>query len=669
MAIPVSAITPQTQGIFSLRNTLTEINKSTSTTQKSISNISKLLSNGTRQKSFIAKKSKIFKLRSEEVKKRNVKEAEIEASSINFRSVIPGSKVLKTSGGSFLERILKFLGWTTLGWLINNLPEWIDKGERFINRIRVVGNILNNAPNKIFNIMKEFGNILNGVFQNTMNFDFLDKSGEISTATDELTESFNSLKNDITDAFAVLSGLDDDDDDDDDGEDTTEEIPSTEGGGTTSYTSTGGEKLEDVGGVDYGQYSPGGRGSRGSSRVHGVKGQKGHTGEDYALPEGTPITMVANGTVVDVGLMGDSNDPDGQNGGYGNFVVIQLEDGTFVKLAHMESINVRKGEEVGAGTGNDGNAKVVGRSGSTGLSTGPHLHVDHAKKYDFGSSQVSETMNPAGLINDKLIVKGGNVKATKTTTPSTNNPNPVSQILDNVREKLTLGSSIAGDMYNDARNWVEEQVGGVEPQTSFMPSGKNFDIASLIKLSKSVGFDDEQSIKMAAIAMAESGGDSSKDTIKSGLYNQNGETSYGLWQINMTGPLEDERLRLFGIDSVNDLYDPMTNAKAAKTIFDLQNYQAWTVYGGREYNMYLNDARSVAPTLKSSTTGNETNKVASVTEERVGDTIILNTSNSQPQLPQSLSNIASKTTSNSPNKITMLNSFIKQKILLELSYV
>ena len=226
MAIPVSAITPQTQGIFSLRNTLTEINKSTSTTQKSISNISKSLSNGTRQKSFIAKKSKIFKLRSEEVKKRNVKEAEIEASSINFRSVIPGSKVLKTSGGSFLERILKFLGWTTLGWLINNLPEWIDKGERFINRIRVVGNILNNAPNKIFNIMKEFGNILNGVFQNTMNFDFLDKSGEISNATDGLTESFNSLKNDITDAFAVLSGFDDDDDDDDDdGEDTTEEIP------------------------------------------------------------------------------------------------------------------------------------------------------------------------------------------------------------------------------------------------------------------------------------------------------------------------------------------------------------------------------------------------------------------------------------------------------------
>ena len=112
----------------------------------------------------------------------------------------------------------------------------------------------------------------------------------------------------------------------------------------------------------------------------------------------------------------------------------------------------------------------MGRSGSTGLSTGPHLHIDHAKKYDFGSSQVSETMNPAGLINDKLIVKGGNVKATKTTTPSTNNPNPISQIPDNVRE--TFGSMIEGigDMYNDARNWVEEQVGGVEPQTSFMPS-------------------------------------------------------------------------------------------------------------------------------------------------------------------------------------------------------
>jgi hypothetical protein len=142
----------------------------------------------------------------------------------------------------------------------------------------------------------------------------------------------------------------------------------------------------------------------------------GHTGEDYAMPTGTPLTMIAPGTVV-AAVKGDR-----YNGGYGEFVVVQLDDGRYVKLAHLDSINVKKGDKVGAGTGPNGTAKVVGHSGETGLGSGPHLHLDVAKSYDSNSYMVSGTMDPKSFIDGGGLVKGGNVKATGQVTQSASQP-------------------------------------------------------------------------------------------------------------------------------------------------------------------------------------------------------------------------------------------------------
>lgn len=656
MAIPTSVIRPQTEGIYTARESIRQIAKTTSATRDSIKNISRMISSGTKQKTALAKKSRLFKNRREEAKRRGANEAKIEASSINPGKLIPGQKVMANAGGSFLDRILGFIGWTSLGWLIQNLPTWIQKGEEFMERVNFVHNVLKDMPNRIFNVFGDFGNVLKGLIENASKFDFLDESGKVKNATEELKESFDKLKTDLEDAFAVVTGQPIPE---------REEEPSTGGGspspgGGSTYTSTGGEKL-DPANRDYGQYIPGGMGTRGKTRVHGKGGEKGHTGEDFPMPEGTPITLVSNGTVVDVGIMGDSKDPDGTNGGYGNFVVIQLEDGTFVKLAHMKSISVKKGDKVGAGTGSDGNAKVVGFSGSTGLSTAPHLHLDHATGYDPASAMVSGTMDPMGLVDAGLIVKGGNVKATKTESEP-DPPQPQSQ---------PSGTSIP-DVLNEWWRRTQENLGmadpqtSAEPQTSILPSSGKYGVKELIQLAKSAGFTDEESIKMAALAMAESGG------IPTERYNPKGSTedSYGLWQINMDPKYRDYRLGIFGISSVEELYDPVTNVKAAKIIYDLQGYGAWTTYGGKRYEDNLKDARSVAPSILSSSNQNtEANKIASVTEERKGQTVVVNNSQSQSQLPQPSQGSSPDNSINYSGDVAMLNSFIKQKILLELSYV
>ena len=120
--------------------------------------------------------------------------------------------------------------------------------------------------------------------------------------------------------------------------------------------------------------------------------------------------------------------------------------------------------------------------------------------------------------------------------------------------------------------------GGGAPETIKGSYGKVLNATELTKLARSVGMPEDKIPTMVAIALSESGGDSSIDTIKSGLYDRNGETSYGLWQINMTGKLRPERLKQFGISSVDDLYDPVTNAKAALNILNSQGLNAWSVY-------------------------------------------------------------------------------------------
>jgi len=84
-----------------------------------------------------------------------------------------------------------------------------------------------------------------------------------------------------------------------------------------------------------------------------------HPGIDIAVPTGVPIAAAGNGVVVVAG----------PNGGYGNFVVIDHNNGYATAYAHQSSIAVSQGQTVRQG-------EVIGYVGSTGFSTGPHLHFE-----------------------------------------------------------------------------------------------------------------------------------------------------------------------------------------------------------------------------------------------------------------------------------------------------
>ncbi|MBU1029417.1 M23 family metallopeptidase, partial [Patescibacteria group bacterium] len=88
----------------------------------------------------------------------------------------------------------------------------------------------------------------------------------------------------------------------------------------------------------------------------------GHRAIDYAAPLGTPVRAVGDGTVVRAGW----------NGAYGQFVSIR-HNGTYTtNYAHLSRFAVSYGQKVSQG-------QTIGYVGSTGFSTGPHLHYEMVK--------------------------------------------------------------------------------------------------------------------------------------------------------------------------------------------------------------------------------------------------------------------------------------------------
>jgi murein DD-endopeptidase MepM/ murein hydrolase activator NlpD len=94
-----------------------------------------------------------------------------------------------------------------------------------------------------------------------------------------------------------------------------------------------------------------------SNRLHPVQGiWKAHRGTDYAAPHGTPISTTAAGVVEQTGF----------TAGNGNFVKVKHNSTFSTQYLHMSKILVRRGQHVNQG-------QIIGRVGSTGLATGPHV--------------------------------------------------------------------------------------------------------------------------------------------------------------------------------------------------------------------------------------------------------------------------------------------------------
>lgn len=130
-------------------------------------------------------------------------------------------------------------------------------------------------------------------------------------------------------------------------------------------------------------------------RLHPIfQTMKAHLGVDYAAPTGTPAQTVGDGVVEFAGVQG----------GFGNMVIVRHGNNHSTVYAHLSRIQVRKGQTVQKG-------QTIGAVGSTGWSTGPHLHFEfrvngtHVDPQKVIQQAQSVPLTPAAMARFKVVAE------------------------------------------------------------------------------------------------------------------------------------------------------------------------------------------------------------------------------------------------------------------------
>lgn len=314
-------------------------------------------------------------------------------------------------------------------------------------------------------------------------------------------------------------------------------------------------------------------------RTHPVTGRRGtHTGIDISASNGTPIMAAADGTVSKAGS--DSI--------YGNQTVIQHQNGLATMYGHQSSISVKSGQSVRQG-------QRIGAVGSTGLSTGNHLHLEVWR----GGTPV----NPMPYLGGGGMAgpAGSNMMAGVTSDAASGASSGASGLgsapslalgaygsvneADAIAAALASGSPISSSGQSSDNGASGDNVGrGTGRSLSGLGTGSG----KYRSVLSQAGFSGASLAMASRILMAESGGNAR-------AYNGRGpDNSYGLFQINMIGAMGPARRKQFGLSSNDDLFDPLTNAKAAYAISNGgKNWSPWSTYTNGAYKKYAKGAFNI----------------------------------------------------------------------------
>lgn len=190
----LSSITNVQASMQNAQNSIKFITQSGSNLQKNVDGIASLFERRIKRRERIVKRTNLLLSRREERKKREEIEAVLESKSVDPKRSIPGSKFMRGASGNFLSRILKFAGYATLGWIINNFPTWEKNAKLLISTLYGLGNGIRNFPTNILRIFQSVGKVLNAYKENILSLDFLDSNNRVQLATKELQESVKNLQ-------------------------------------------------------------------------------------------------------------------------------------------------------------------------------------------------------------------------------------------------------------------------------------------------------------------------------------------------------------------------------------------------------------------------------------------------------------------------------------------
>ena len=180
-----------------LRSTASQTTK----TSKSIQNT---LTVGVSKKKNLLSSVKIFKNRRRDFDRREVQKNVITSPAFLTKSGGARSLSLSDRGLSITDRLFGLVKYLTAGWILGNLPTWISLGGQFVGRLGTVGSILKNYGDETLKVMKSITGIFDSALKNLSAFDFSDNSGLMESSIGELTKSLDDLGDGLSSALDVL---------------------------------------------------------------------------------------------------------------------------------------------------------------------------------------------------------------------------------------------------------------------------------------------------------------------------------------------------------------------------------------------------------------------------------------------------------------------------------
>lgn len=316
------------------------------------------------------------------------------------------------------------------------------------------------------------------------------------------------------------------------------------------------------------------RGPVSSPYLGGYRSQGGHSGTDFAADMGAPIVAAAAGQVTFAGWSGP----------YGYLTKVRHSDGTETWYAHQSQMVAQPGQKVSAG-------QVIGKVGSTGNSSGPHLHFEvrqngqmvdpmawlkGAQVPGVDAGPVSRTMTgyrvtpvlPEEYINGAYA----DIAALESRFDKVATESRFGMVAEESREGLMGEREELPPIPEAEVEWDSIEVSGGNPGYSGQVAEGGVSVQEAYELMLRVGATPQEARMLASFVPGESSG-------RPGVVNSIGAT--GLWQVLY--PVHKDRLKKWNFTQ-EDLKDPYKNAVVAYDIYKDQGYSAWEVYTKGSFN-------------------------------------------------------------------------------------
>jgi hypothetical protein len=166
-------------------------------TQSNIVNLSKLLKERKENREKISSSILTERKKREYATIRQESEDELEAKRIASSPNISSGVNLVPSSGSFIDRIVNTLGYLAAGWILRNLPTWEGMAKEFIARLQEAGRIIGSFVTGAIRVFQASYSLITGAIQNLKNFDLTDSSNNIRNSFDELVDSINDMGSEL----------------------------------------------------------------------------------------------------------------------------------------------------------------------------------------------------------------------------------------------------------------------------------------------------------------------------------------------------------------------------------------------------------------------------------------------------------------------------------------